>query len=89
MTVAELLSRISSAELTEWMAFSMLEPIGHERGDLQAAVVAATMANINRKKGKKPFKPADFMPKFNGAEQAQDDTERAVEMSKMFRKADE
>lgn len=45
MTVAELGRRMSSAELTEWMAFDALDPIGAGRGDAQAALIASTVAN--------------------------------------------
>lgn len=63
MPVGELLTRISAAELTEWVAFERIEgPIGSRRGDLQAAIVAATVANANRGKGSKPASPSDFMP---------------------------
>lgn len=64
MTVGELLGRIGSRELTEWMAYYALEPFGAERGDLQAGIVAATVANVNRdkKKQREPFTPQDFMP---------------------------
>jgi hypothetical protein len=70
MTVSRLLAETTSAELTEWMAFYQLEPFGPERGDLQAGIVAATVANVNRdaKKQKKPYSAQDFMPKFEGAE---------------------
>ncbi len=61
MTVAELLARISSAELTEWEEFNRLEPFGEERADLRSAIVAATVA---AGAGVKGAKPADFMPKF-------------------------
>jgi hypothetical protein len=68
MTVSRLLAETTSAELTEWMAFYQLEPFGPERGDLQAGIVAATVANVNRdaKKQKKPYSAQDFMPKFKG-----------------------
>lgn len=47
------------------MAYYELEPFGQERGDLQAAIVASTVANVNRDpKKSKPFKPADFLPNF-------------------------
>ena len=36
-----------------------------ERGDMRSAIVACMIANTNRGKGKKPFKPEDFMPKFD------------------------
>ena len=68
MTVSRLLAETTSAELTEWIAFYQLEPFGPERGDLQAGIVAATVANVNRdaKKQKKPYSAQDFMPKFEG-----------------------
>lgn len=67
MTVGELLAGITSAELTEWMAFAELEPFGEERDDLRAAIVASTVAEVNRnpKKRKQPFTPQDFLPKFS------------------------
>ena len=38
------------------------------RGDLRAGIIAATFANVNRDKKKKPtpFKATDFMPDFEG-----------------------
>ena len=68
MTVTRLLAETTSAELSEWVAFYGLEPFGPERGDLQAGVVAATVANVNRdaKKQKRPYSAQDFMPKFKG-----------------------
>lgn len=57
----ELLGRISSAELTEWVEFFRLEPWGPEVEGWQAGMIASTIANVNRGKGVKPFKPADFM----------------------------
>jgi len=68
MTVGELLDRISSRELSEWMAFFGLEPFGEERADLRAGIVASTVANVNRGKGKRAFKPQEFMPQFGPGE---------------------
>ena len=48
MTVAELLSRTTSRELSEWMVYYELEPFGEERADLRAGIVASTVANVNR-----------------------------------------
>lgn len=61
-TVAELLSRVSSHELTEWMAYYGLEPWGEEREDYRAGVQVSTLANIHRDKEKRPqpFGPWDF-----------------------------
>lgn len=55
---------MDSAELTEWMAFATLEPIGGHRGDVQAATVASTLANCHRGKDTRPFKAADFIPPY-------------------------
>ncbi len=68
MTVGDLLDRASSSELTDWQAYERMHgPLGPERGDLQAAIVASVVANVNRDKKKgRAFKPADFMPKFAG-----------------------
>lgn len=68
MPVGEMLGRMSSAEITEWLAFYQLEPFGGERDDLRTGIVAATVANVNRdpKKQKRPFEASDFMPVFPG-----------------------
>jgi len=59
-----MLSEISSTQFAEWMAYSRLEPWGEERDDLRMGIIASTIANANRGKNSKPFKPQDFMPKF-------------------------
>lgn len=66
MTVAELLERISSSELSEWMAYYQVEPFGQERDNLHAGIIASVFANANRdrKKQKKPFTIKDFMLSF-------------------------
>ena len=60
MTVAELCERMSSTELSEWMAvhryFMPLPDPWHQTGVLAAAVVAPYSG-----KGKSP-KPIDFVP---------------------------
>lgn len=62
LPVRELLGRIGSDELTEWMAFYQLEPFGDFRADFRSGIVASTFANANRAKDSKPFTPEDFMP---------------------------
>lgn len=67
MPVGEMLERMSSSELSEWMAFFSIEgPTGEERADWRAGMVASTIANVNRdsKRQKRPYKPEDFMPKY-------------------------
>jgi len=64
--VDALLARLTSRQLTEWMAFYRLEPFGERRADLRMAILAALIANVNRdpKKHREPFTVDDFMPKF-------------------------
>jgi hypothetical protein len=66
MPVTALLAAVPGAELTEWAAYErMTGPLGPARVDMAAGIVAATVANVNRGKGKRSYKPADFMPKFD------------------------
>jgi len=68
MTVADLDSRLGSAELTEWIAYeSMSGPLGQRRHDIQAATIAATIANANRGKGRK-FQLSDFLIPYGGSD---------------------
>jgi len=59
-----MLGEISSGQFAEWLAFARLEPFGEERDDLRMGIIASTIANVNREKGKKPYSPRDFMPNF-------------------------
>lgn len=61
----ELLARCTSAELTEWMAYEHVAgPLGPERQDVLHAILAATVSNTARGKGRKA-EPKDFMPKWD------------------------
>ncbi len=81
MTVAELLGRISSKELTEWIAFSVLEPFGSETNFLGHAITSSTIANTSRGKNRKAFEVEDFMPKFGKAtEQTVDEMLQIAQM---------
>ena len=62
MTVRELLQRMDSRELSEWLAYDQIEPIGAVRGDLNAGIISSTIANCHRGKNQKAFTPVDFMP---------------------------
>ena len=68
----EMLARIDSYELSEWMQYYALDPFGTEREDLQAGIVASTIANANSGKGK-AFQPSDFMPYLDKNEQTPED----------------
>ncbi len=75
---------MSSWEFTQWLQYNKLEPFGDERADYRSAIIACTLANIHgRKKGQKPFKPADFMPKFG--EVADDRRQDAKEIEATLR----
>lgn len=63
-TVEELQNRMSSSEFSEWLAYYCINPFGPERGDLNAGIIAATVANANRSKNSQAYTPKDFMPKF-------------------------
>jgi len=76
-----MLSRMSSAELSEWIAFAGLEPFGYEMDLLGHAITSSTIANVNRQKGKKAYKPEDFMPKFTKKKQT---TEEMIQFAEMF-----
>ena len=74
MTVAELLARVSSRELTEWMAYERLTgPLGGERADHHAALVAQTVANVNRGKRARRHKLSDFLIKWHQQKQTAQD----------------
>ena len=60
----QLLGELGSRELSEWMAYAQVEPFGVERENLHAGIVAATVANVNRAKGKKALQPSDFLLDF-------------------------
>ena len=64
MTVDEMMGRMSAREFTEWQVLDTIDPIGSVRGDMQAARVAQTVAEVHRdRKAKRtPFKLLDFMP---------------------------
>ena len=64
MSVKRCMDEISSAELTEWIAYDMIDPIGDERADLRAGIIASTV--IRAACPKADVKPIDFMPDFDG-----------------------
>ena len=79
MTVRELLARIDSRELSEWMAYYELNPFGSVRDDLQAGIVASTVANVNRGKNDKSFTPSDFMPYMEKPQQSEGDMQAVMD----------
>jgi len=83
--VRELLGRMSSSEMSEWIAYAQIEPFGEERADLRAAIIASTVANTARQRGSRAFKPEDFMPQFGGRK-APDEQELKSKVDTAFRK---
>ncbi len=59
--VLALMDRMSAAQFQHWCAYYALDPWGSERGDLSAAIIASTIANVN---SRRRFRPRDFMPQF-------------------------
>ncbi len=63
MTRGELLGRVSSRELSEWIAYYSLEPWGEAESEYRAALVTSMIANTARddKKYPQPFRADEFM----------------------------
>lgn len=59
-TVRELLVRIDSRELREWMAFYQIEPFGEQVVDYRESRLAAILANAFRGKNQRPYGINDF-----------------------------
>lgn len=66
-----MLGCISSRLLSEWMLYAQVEPFGEERADLRSAIVASTVANVQRdpKQQREPYTAQDFMPRFEPPEE--------------------
>ena len=61
-----------ATELSEWIAFASIEPIGEARADWRAAMIACTFANyFKASQGSKttPCKLEDFLFKFDPPKQ--------------------
>lgn len=69
VTVDYLLKNISARELTEWMAYYQVEPFGEARDDLRMGMICSTIANVNRGKNGRVYKPEDFIPRFDRPKQ--------------------
>lgn len=61
-----MLARVSSRELTEWAAYEQVSgPIGPERLDRLFGMLASVVANAQRSKKGRPYKPEQFIPKWD------------------------
>lgn len=87
MPVRTMLSQLSSADLTEYMAFERIDgPIGEVRADLRAGIVASTVANHGMSPPKSPLRPIDFMPFAKPGGGGQIKLANAVEHGKLLAK---
>jgi hypothetical protein len=59
-----MLRQITWSQFKDWIAYSEIDPFFEERADFRDAQICATIANVNRRRGSQPYKPSDFMPKF-------------------------
>jgi len=72
-----MLAEMTSAQFSEWLAYSRLEPWGQERSDLRMGIIASTIANVNRGKGQKAYTPQQFLPRFE-EEDEEESTARLI-----------
>ena len=60
---------MTSAQLSEWEAYDVLDPVGKWRDDYHAAFIISEISNIVKdlygKEESERFTPLDFMPKWN------------------------
>lgn len=78
MTVAQMARQMSSAELTEWIAFSRIEPFGAAIDDYRAGLYASMKANAARD-GKPPISPLDLFP-WNAEPEPEPDPMKIIEI---------
>ena len=62
MTVSEMLGRMDSTELAEWMAYDRIEPFGDQRADLRSAILCQQILAPYLKEGAKLPDLKRFMP---------------------------
>lgn len=60
-----LMKRMPSSALTEWMAYDLIDPIGSGRIDAGFGLVAATIVNVRRKRGRRAVKPIEMYPSWD------------------------
>lgn len=60
--MSELDESLDSKEWTEWLAFDRLSPIGDDRQDLLAGIVAAAGVNVWQAKDGQSVSPEDLIP---------------------------
>jgi hypothetical protein len=76
--VDKMLTELNAKQISEWIAYSNIEPFGEERADLRSAIIACTIANCNRGSNQAAFKVSDFMPKFEPEEPMSEDAMKKI-----------
>jgi hypothetical protein len=92
MTVKEMLSRMDSSEIDEWLEYFKIDPFGTLRDDYNAGLIASMIMNQNRQKeSDKVFQPTDFMycmkdlvPSNSDEQQIEDQISAAKAIALMF-----
>lgn len=56
----DMLARMSSHRLTEWMAYAQVEPFGDELMDVHFATLEALIRNANRGQNEQAVEPEKF-----------------------------
>jgi hypothetical protein len=69
MTHGEMMARMSSAELSRWIAFFDIAPFGPRQEFMRAGAIAAAVCNSQRAStDAKVWEPADFFPHLKNTE---------------------
>jgi len=71
----------------DWLEYASVEPFGHVREDMQAAIICATIANaMARGKGQRAFMPKDFMLNFEPVvkREPEDIIDKVMLINKLF-----
>lgn len=70
-----MLAGLSSAQMTEWMAYAAVEPFGEERDDYRMAYALSVIVNLFRGKDDPPVNVADLLPRVGVLAQAESGAE--------------
>ncbi len=87
MLHADLMSRISAAELRRWRILEQIEPFGERAEYFRAGLICAVLVNGNpyRSKDAKTVTASDFMPQFDAPVAQAAEEQRSILM--MFQEA--
>lgn len=66
-----MLASISMKQFFEWQAYASLEPFDEVRGDYRAALIASTLVNVHRKKGRPAARLENFLLRFEARERSE------------------